>query len=46
MDCSNNCEIITIVENVEEQHHVEKIKDIRGNIIARWGSTCGKYSMS
>lgn len=44
-DCSNSCEIITIVECDEEQHHVEKIKDIKGNIIARWGSTCGKYSM-
>lgn len=44
-DCSNNCEIISIVETEEEQHHVEKIKDIKGNIIARWGSTCGKYSV-
>lgn len=44
-DCANNCEIITIVENSEEQHHVEKIKDIKGNIIARWGSTCGKWSI-
>jgi predicted CoA-substrate-specific enzyme activase len=45
-DCSNSCEIITIVENDEEQHHVEKIKDIQGNVVARWGSTCGKYSIS
>lgn len=44
-DCSNSCEIITIVESDDEQHHVEKIKDIKGNIIARWGSTCGKYSI-
>lgn len=44
-DCSNSCEIITIVESNEEQHHVEKIKDIKGNVIARWGSTCGKYSI-
>lgn len=44
-DCSNSCEIITIVESDYEQHHVEKIKDIKGNIIARWGSTCGKYSI-
>lgn len=44
-DCSNSCEIITIVENAEEQHHVEKIKDIKGNVIARWGSTCGKWSI-
>lgn len=44
-DCSNNCEIITIVETDEVQHHVDKIKDIKGNIIARWGSTCGKWSI-
>ncbi len=45
-DCSNNCEIVTIVEGDEKQHHVEKIKDIKGNIIARWGSTCGKWEVS
>lgn len=44
-DCSNGCEIITIIEGDEQQHHVEKIKDIKGNVIARWGSTCGKYSI-
>lgn len=44
-DCSNSCEIITIVESDEEQHHVEKIKDIKGKVIARWGSTCGKWSV-
>lgn len=44
-DCANNCEIITIVEGDEIQH-VENVKDIKGNIIARWGSTCGKYSIS
>ncbi len=44
-DCSNNCEIITIVESNEEQHYAENIKSIKGNVIARWGSTCGKYSV-
>lgn len=44
-DCSNSCEIITIVENDEEQHHVTNLKDVKGNIIARWGSTCGKYTI-
>lgn len=44
-DCSNNCEIITIVESEAEQHHVKKIKDIQGNVIARWGSTCGKWDL-
>lgn len=44
-DCSNACEIITIVESDVQQQHVEKIKDIQGNVIARWGSTCGKWSI-
>lgn len=45
-DCANSCEIISIIEGEQEQNHVEKIKDIKGNVIARWGSTCGKYSVS
>lgn len=44
-DCANNCEVITIVEGGCETLHVEKIKDIQGNIIARWGGTCGKWSI-
>lgn len=44
-DCANSCEIITIVESEIEQHHAAKIQDIKGNIIARWGSTCGKYTI-
>jgi predicted CoA-substrate-specific enzyme activase len=44
--CSNNCEVITIVEGVEEVQHVERIKDIKGNIIARWGGTCGRYDIA
>ncbi len=43
--CSNNCEVITIVEGGEEHQKVEKIKDIKGNIIARWGGTCGKWDI-
>ncbi len=44
--CSNNCEVITIVEGGDEVQHVEKIKDIKGNIIARWGGTCGRWDIS
>lgn len=44
--CSNNCEIITIVEGEEEVQHVKRIKDIKGNIIARWGGTCGKWELN
>ena len=44
--CSNNCEVITIVEGIDEVQHVEKIKDVKGNIIARWGGTCGRWDIS
>lgn len=43
--CSNNCEVITIVEGVDEIQHVDKIKDVKGNIIARWGGTCGRWDI-
>lgn len=43
--CSNNCEVITIVEGVDKIQHVEKIKDVKGNIIARWGGTCGRWDI-
>lgn len=42
-DCSNNCEIITILEGYFETSKIVAIKDIKGNIIARWGGTCGKW---
>ena len=44
--CSNNCEVITIVEGVDEIQHVDKIKDIKGNIVARWGGTCGRWDIT
>lgn len=44
-DCSNSCEVITIVEGMDEIQHVQKIKDIKGNIVARWGGTCGKWEI-
>lgn len=40
--CSNNCEIITIVQG-ELDNSVKSSKDIKGNIVARWGGTCGKW---
>ncbi len=43
--CSNNCEVITIVEGIDEIQHVDKIKDVKGNIIARWGGTCGRWDI-
>ena len=44
--CSNNCEVITIVEGETEHQHVENIKDIKGNVIARWGGTCGRWDIA
>jgi len=40
--CSNNCEIVTIVQG-ECDTTAKTPKDIKGNIIARWGGTCGKW---
>jgi len=44
-DCANNCEVITIIEGVAEVQHAVKIKDIKGNMVARWGGTCGKWEV-
>jgi hypothetical protein len=44
--CSNSCEVITIVEGEVEIQHPEKIRDIKGNIIARWGGTCGRWEQA
>ena len=40
--CSNNCEIITIIEGdiPEDTRKVE-----RERIVARWGGTCGKWDI-
>lgn len=42
-DCSNNCEIITIVEGELQVEKPKSPKEVKGNIIARWGGTCGKW---
>ncbi len=45
-DCSNNCEVITILEGEYQTPDFTKggkISDIKGNIVARWGGTCGKW---
>lgn len=47
--CSNNCEVITIVEGeceVPKEREKMKIGDIKGNLIARWGGTCGKWDIA
>ena len=45
-DCANNCEVITIVEGDADNSQVTRIKDVQGNIIARWGGTCGKWDIN
>lgn len=42
-DCSNSCEIITIVEGELALANPKNPKEVKGNIIARWGGTCGKW---
>lgn len=46
--CSNNCEVVTILEGEYEAPDFRqggKISDIKGNIIARWGGTCGRWDI-
>lgn len=45
-DCSNACEIITIVQGEIENPEAKTPKDIKGNVIARWGGTCGKWDIT
>ncbi len=40
--CSNNCEIITIVEGEITAHELNNKTD---KIIARWGGTCGRWDI-
>ncbi|MDD3594074.1 MAG: acyl-CoA dehydratase activase [Candidatus Gastranaerophilales bacterium] len=42
-DCSNNCEVISIIEGENRNKQGCRLKDIEGKIIARWGGTCGKW---
>lgn len=45
-DCSNNCEIITILEGENENPDAKSPKEVKGKIIARWGGTCGKWDLN
>ena len=40
--CSNNCEVITIVEGDITSHELNNKND---KIIARWGGTCGRWDI-
>ncbi len=45
-DCSNNCEVVSIIQGVNNNLQGCCIKDIQGDIIARWGGTCGKWDVT
>ena len=45
-DCANCCEIITIVQGDVECENPKSPKEVTGNIIARWGGTCGKWDLA
>ena len=40
--CSNNCEVITIIEGEVTSHEINNKSD---KIIARWGGTCGRWDI-
>ena len=44
--CSNNCEVITILEGEDVPAPTTPLQDIKGNIIARWGGTCGRWDIA
>jgi sugar (pentulose or hexulose) kinase len=45
-DCSNNCEIISIIEGENKNPYAKSPKEIDGKVIARWGGTCGKWDLN
>lgn len=45
-DCANNCEVITIVQGDVESQSPKTPKEVKGDIIARWGGTCGKWDLA
>jgi predicted CoA-substrate-specific enzyme activase len=44
-DCANNCEVITIIQGAVENQAPKSPKEVKGDIIARWGGTCGKWDL-
>jgi len=45
-DCANSCEVISIVQGDFENQTPKTPKDVQGDIIARWGGTCGKWDLA
>ena len=44
-DCANNCEVITIIQGEVENHMPKSPKEVKGDLVARWGGTCGKWDL-
>jgi predicted CoA-substrate-specific enzyme activase len=45
-DCSNNCEVISILQGENLNPEAKSPKEVKGNVVARWGGTCGKWDVS
>lgn len=45
-DCANNCEVVTIVQGEIVNPSPKTPKDVKGDIVARWGGTCGKWDLA
>ena len=46
LDCANSCEVISIVQGEPECIDPRTPKEVKGDIIARWGGTCGKWDLA
>lgn len=44
-DCANCCEVITIIQGEVENHTPKSPKEVKGDLVARWGGTCGKWDL-
>jgi predicted CoA-substrate-specific enzyme activase len=45
-DCANNCEVVSIVQGEISNQSPKSPKEVKGDIIARWGGTCGKWDLA
>jgi len=45
IDCANNCEVISIIQGEVQAQTPKSPKEVKGDIIARWGGVCGKWDL-
>ena len=45
-DCSNGCEVISIIQGENLNPEAASPKEVKGDIVARWGGTCGKWDIT